>query len=216
MGGRERERERERERRHSDANWRENGRAGSNEERAQWKAIRVIYERGPRPTTISIHMDKLIQDVALYTYIRITMRKTPLLQRGVDSMGNVARCRARVVRTAAENRDRHFRRRTVRSRVTSNQRFEGVLKLFQIRTICRVNDSKLLYITILYSFFFLSLSLSFFQGEIDNIRNCSNWDKRVEHGHFVEESWVGWYLSWVDSYFPRSDNFVTGKQTGRL
>lgn len=48
-------------RRHLDANWEENGR-GSNEQ--------LTMESNPdlQPTTISIHMDKLIRNVALYTY----------------------------------------------------------------------------------------------------------------------------------------------------
>lgn len=48
--------------------------------------------RDPVPTTISIHMDKLIQDGAdgaLYAYIGITMPGR--LLGDVDSMGNVAR-----------------------------------------------------------------------------------------------------------------------------
>lgn len=53
----------------------ENGR-GSNEERTMESNPGDLRE--PAPTTISIHMDKLIQDVALYTYIGMTMRKASL------------------------------------------------------------------------------------------------------------------------------------------
>lgn len=182
---------RQRERRHSDANWRENGRAGRTKNAHNGK--QSGWSTRPAPTTISIHMDKLIQDVGLYTYIRITMRKASLLQWDVDSIGNVAWCRARVFRTAARTKIAIFG--DVRMRTSSNLE-SNRFKFFWVPNY--LPNRRLKFLSLYYNF----VLFFFFRRKIDNIHpsnhskcriivvvpftkfqrrgNFLNWDKCVE------------------------------------